>query len=1181
MRGPKREMRECPWCGEEIRAQAVICRFCKNDVTPRGIEAAKRFVEDKEPGEAARLARTTGPATVPMGAPMPQTLLDRILAVGEEIDEGERRPIAVLFSDLCAFTTLTDEIGPERMNDLLDRVYAEVQAIVSYYGGIVEKFMGDAVMAIFGAVQAHGDDTERAIRAALDIREAIRRIGSEENMALDAHAGVAFGEVAFTIRGHHGRIDYRSIGDAVNLASRLQHEAGDGETVVDERTYRQTRTIFDWKKLPPLEIKGKAKPVVAYRVVGIRTRFSHARLGDRIALAPMVGRQAELDILNLTARRVAKGQGRVVLIEGEAGVGKSRLIYEFEKGLPPGKWHCFTGRCLSYGENTPFFPFLELLRSILLPPGAEEERIRLDRLSQRVEEIFRPAVERARSTASRKEVLRRRDLATLSLRTLFSIEPQGNALLALSPSERRKAVFWSIADLLKRLAEERPTTVVLEDFQWSDDDSRDLLAFLIEQMETSPVLVVVVARPHPSPAEVPVKKDVVRISLKELSEENGKILLHEILGIERIPSSLRDPILGRTDGNPFYMEEIVLDLEDQGVLERHGTAYRLLRPVDAVEIPDTVEGVVLARIDRLERKVKSVLQCASVIGQEFQHQILRQVTEVGRRLREHLESLIKGDYILRQTLIPEMVYIFRHIVLRDVAYGTMLEKRRREYHARVAEAIEILFPDNLDEYVELLAHHAERGESMDKAIRYLERAAAKSESLYSNRAAADFWERMLGCLDRAEQETGLPESSREEFSRRRLAALLRVGELCRKIGRAARGISAYEAAQSQAAALADARLQSQALQGLAEAHRYAGDMDRAIEALEQADASARQSGDDAQVASCHNMRSHFERVRGNFAEAGRYAEKVLEYAQGAGNRVLQFQALNHLGVARMYDGRLDDSEAHFDQARELADELARKSEWVQIEINRGIVSMKRGDSAEARRRYSRAVSEAKKIEFERGGQLALLGLGDLFLKTGDFKRAVDASRQLLKRSEKARFSDILAVAQGNLARALIAQGEFEPARKALGESEKIARADGNYVGLIDALSVRVEYLLARGDKRRALDQARDVLEQVTRREETEHLSGAQLLMARAQLENGRVDEALESARAAEESAIRGEATRDRAWALWCVGVCRRRRKEPGPARECLARALDLGRRVGDKELERAVRVASRGMGRDS
>jgi len=1109
------------------------------------------------------------PAPEATGIPssMPANLLDSIIAAGESIDEGERRPITILFSDLCRFAALTEEIGAERMHELLDRVYARVRETVAYYGGIVEKFIGDAVMAVFGAAKAYGDDPERAIRAALDIHAAFGKIGELEGLALHAHTGIAFGEVIFAARGEQGHIDYRSIGEAVNVAARLQDRAGNDEILVDNRVYRQARTIFNWESQGALRLKNIRKSVLAYRVLGVLKKFSHARLGDRISMAPFVGRRAEMEMLTAASRVVAGGQAQAVLIEGDSGIGKSRLIFEFYHQLDPERWHWFTGRCLSYGENTPFFPFRELLRAILRPEERAREDISPAELTQLVEKLLALGAAKSGSDEMRKAWKHHCTLVREAMALLLALPLEGNSLLRMPPRERRVQIFEAAATMVTRISADHPTVLVFEDFQWSDEDSRTLLTHLRATLSGQPVLFLVVARTEPERVGFK-QEDFIRIPLKELSAQESQMLLSRLLGIERLPVSLRSLLLQKTEGNPLYMEEIILNLEENGDIERRGAAYRLKRPLAEITIPDSIEGVVLERLDRLEQRVRSVLQCASVIGQEFRQRILSKVAEIGERLREYMLRLVEGGYVLEKTLIPEMVYVFHHVVLREVAYGTLLRAKRRLYHARVGEAIEVLFPDNIEEYVELLAHHYEKGEVLDKAIYYLERAARKCENLYANTAAADFWERLLGCLDKAPQAADGNETLRRGALR--LRACLELGELCRTLGNAKRGLASYREARDLAVAQKDPSSAAKAFVGLAEAHRIAGDINRGVECLTEAGRWAQEAADPDLLASCDNMSGHFECMRGNYSEAGRFFQRVLEHPVTPANRKLRYQALNHLGIVDMSQGRLGEAERKFQEAQELAAELNRKAEWVQIELNLGIVDSKRGNCDEALRRYTRAAARAETLEFELGYQLALTALVDLNLKMGEFRRAANLSRKMLERSEAHAFRDVRAVALTNYARALAALGKHDSAGKLLEEARSLAGADGNYIAEIDEHLVKTEILLARGDAGSAKEAAAKALEVIKSKGELDNLSPALVLSARAHLACGETSEALRRAEEALEAARRTGIPRDEGWALWARALCREALGRAGLAQKDRARAGEIARRVSDKALARAA-----------
>jgi class 3 adenylate cyclase/tetratricopeptide (TPR) repeat protein len=1157
---PEREraVRPCPWCGEEIRRSAIVCRFCHNDVTPRGEERARRFAAGEEPAAAVQpLALPEGSGLARLAKYVPQGLLEGIVAGADALEEGERRPIAVLFADLSRFTALTEEIGAEAVSDLLRALHGRVREVVARYGGIVEKWIGDAVMALFGAPVSHGDDPERAIRAALEIRRQVKEEGTARDLDLDIHSGVAFGEVIFRRFGGRSDIDHQTIGDAVNLAARLQSLAGPGETLVDHRIHLQTRTTFEWEHRPAVTIRGRSRPVAVHRVTGIRKQFSKVSLGERIEMVPLVGRREELDLLVKSAERLRAGRGCVVHVRGEAGVGKSRLVYELYHHLPAGKIHWFTGRCLSFGAGIPFLPFAELLRAVLRLPRAEEAAI--------TDALLRHAVRdhcarRGRSGSARASEQRDRILHAAAV--LLSVDIGENPLLRLSPQERRRAIFAAVSDLLALVSLAQPTVLVFEDFHWADPDSLDLLDHLILALHGRRVMLVILSRPEMI-HELPAVENVHRLSIEELPAAESELLLSRLLHIEHLPRALRERILEKTEGNPFYIEEVVLELEAQGVLRRRARGYRLAAPVEAIQIPDTVEGVVLARLDRLERTLRSVLQCASVIGQEFRYRMLAHVTEIGEQLQTRIAALVHGDFVLQRTLIPELVYAFRHIVLRDVAYQTLLEKRRRHFHARVAEVLEMLFADRLDEFVELIAHHCERGGVADKAITYLERAALKCENLCANRAALDCWQRLLRVIDTAA-------SPLRDAGPIRLRANLHIAELCRRLGLPEHALAACQLALCEAKEQRDTASAVAALHWMSEAHRLLGQPDEAWRAADEALRRARSTRDSALVARCHNLRGHLARARGDLAGARRDFRQVLRFAERTGDRMRRLQALNHLAILHIYSGESEKAERNLEEALALARELANPREAVMITINLGFNALRRGDPAKAQRLIAQALAQAEKVEFERGAQLALVALSDVHLKAGDFRRAEAVARRLIRRTAEARFADALAVAHSNHARAALALGRVDEAERDIEVCLMRASADGNWVGQIDGLAVQAEVLLARGEAKAALKTCRAMSAMIDEHRENEPLAMTQTLCARAHLALRQISAARKMAQAATETARRAKNPRDEGWALLAQAQCEKSARDGAGFKKLADASRRLGEQVGDAALVAAA-----------
>jgi predicted ATPase len=999
-------------------------------------------------------------------------------------------------------------------------------------------------MALFGAHRAHGDDAERAIRSAIEIREFVEQLGRRLRITVSTHSGVTFGEVVFRRRN----LESHTVGDAANLAARLQGEARRAEILVDHRIYQQTRTTFAWEDRGEVAVRNRKQPARVRLVAGVRKRFAKVALGERIELAPLVGRDADLDRLHRTARESARGNARVVFVGGEVGIGKSRLIYEFHHRLPADAFHWFTGRCLSFGVTVPYFPFIELVRGILRLQGEEKP----DR--QGFDDAL---VARLRGTPAARPP--RRTAIADALGHLLSIEGLGQPLLDLESEDRRDRIVDALADLLAALCSQKPTIVVLEDFHWAAADSMDLFRDLRRRLLAQPILFLVAMRP-PLPADWIAEDGVDAIELQELSGRDSQRLLRHLLRIDRLPAALMRMILGKTEGNPFYLEEIILELEEQGAIRRSPEGFQLLKPLRRIEIPDTVESVVLARLDRLEQGVKRVLQCASVIGQDFRYTVLEQVTHLSRQLRDHLVRLMNDDYILQQTMIPELIYVFRHVVLRDVTYDTMLERQRAQLHARIAEAIEAMFPDRLEEFAEFLAFHYERGNVPDKALRFLEQAAAKCEKLHANHAAADCLERWKALLQR---DRDIDPRTRRAV---RLRIHLRLGILYRLIGRIDSAVEAYRAAKKAADQAGDAPSAVRALLGLAESLRLTGDAAKGLRAAREALQGAQRLDNPPLLASSHNLLGHFERMNGRYEPARASFEQVLALAARHGDRIAQYQALNHLGILHMLHGRAAEANEHYRRAEALARELGYRDEQAQIDLNMGINHTRLGECDRAERALQRAFRQAEESESERGVQLVLLALVDLDLKRGDFKQALQRSDQLLTQCSQSAYADIHLVALTNQARAWIAEGKLGRVRANVNTVLREAGRQANAVALFDGLSVQAEWLLAARRPAKALTTARRMIDLARRDRQPDWLPPALELASRASLALDRPADATRFARQALAAARRAALPRDEAWSLWSLARALVASGKAKPAARHREDARALAARIGDNAL---------------
>jgi class 3 adenylate cyclase/tetratricopeptide (TPR) repeat protein len=660
----------------------------------------------------------------------PKFLQDKILTNRSTL-EGERKLVTVLFADVADYTAISEELDPEEVHQVMDGCFKILMDEVHKYEGTINQFTGDGLMALFGAPLAHEDHAQRACHAALAIQSAVKAYGKEikrdYGQYFKMRIGLNSGPVIVGAIGDDLRMDYTAVGDTSNLASRMESMAEPGSILISDNTHKLVGYFFEFEPLGKIQIKGKDQSQKAHKL--IRASEVETRIEASLArgLTELVGRQPEMDILNTAWQKVKSGEGRVVDVVGEAGVGKSRLIYEFQKTIDK-EATILNGVCIHYGRNINFLPVIDVVKAAFgIKEGMSEQEA-----EQCIEEIV------AESLASMIPFYC----------NLLSIKTEDPKFNSLNPEGRKFGTFEAVKDLLLSLSEERPLVVFIEDIHWIDKISEDFFNFFTHNIHRCPILMLTAYRPE---AEPPWTKGAHyrQLGLQTLSGKSSVRLVRNILGDLELDSNLEEKIVAKTGGNPFFVEEIVRELLERGDVVQKGDRYISQKPIDQLNIPNSVQGVLAARMDRLSEDLKQTMQVASVIGRDFAYKILRSIMQLGDELRSHLTNLVGVEILYEKTLYPELEYIFKHALTQEVAYESLLKQRRREIHGRIARAIEELYADRLEQHYELLAHHWELSDNPDRSIEYLVLAGEKSYRSQAAHSVVDFYTRALNQIEKA------------------------------------------------------------------------------------------------------------------------------------------------------------------------------------------------------------------------------------------------------------------------------------------------------------------------------------------------------------------------------------------------------------------------------------------------
>ena len=647
------------------------------------------------PAPAAPAAPAAPPPQVPL-AYTPPYLAEKILTSRSAL-EGERKQVTVLFADLKGSMELLADRDPEEARHLLDPVLERMMAAVHRYEGTVNQVMGDGIMALFGAPVAHEDHAVRACYAALHMQEGIGRYAEElrrqQGLDVQIRVGVNSGEVVVRAIGNDLHMDYTAVGQTTHLAARMEQLARPGTALLTADTLRLVEGYVEVTPLGPVPVKGLQEPVEVYELLRAGPVRSRLQAAVVRGLTRFVGRDAELESLRQALARAGAGQGQVVAGVGEAGVGKSRLLYEFTQSHHTHGWLLLASHAVSYGKATAYLPILDLLKDYFQIAPQDDARRRREKVTGKLLTLDR--------------ALEPMLPALLALLEVPVEDPQWHAF---DPPQRRRHTLEALKYLLLRESQVQPLCLMFEDLHWIDAETQALLDSLVESLPAAQFLLLVNYRPEYQHGWGS-KTSYTQLRLDPLPPARADALLQALLGDDPSLAPLKEFLIARTQGNPFFLEESVRTLVETGVLVGERGASRLAQPLENLQVPATVQAILAARIDRLPPEDKRLLQTAAVIGTEVPLPVLQAIAEVPEdAVQRGLAHLQAAEFLYEARLFPEPAYTFKHALTHEVAYNSLLQERRRMLHARIVEASERLAPDRLAEHVERLAQHAYRGE---------------------------------------------------------------------------------------------------------------------------------------------------------------------------------------------------------------------------------------------------------------------------------------------------------------------------------------------------------------------------------------------------------------------------------------------------------------------------------------
>jgi predicted ATPase/class 3 adenylate cyclase len=946
--------------------------------------------------------------------------------------KGERRIVSILFCDVKGSTSMAEQLDPEEWAEIMNQAFEYLISPIYAYEGTLARLMGDSVLAFFGAPIGHENDARRAILAGLkivnDIQPFKNKINQEYNLEFNVRVGINTGLVVVGGVGSDLFMEYTALGDAINIASRLEQTALPGTVQVGEDTYKQAAGFFEFESLEGIDIRGKLEPVRAYRVLRVLDQPADGR-GAHTVDVPMVGRSSELNILQNVIESVEKEGGQIVCLIGEAGIGKSRLLKEartaWEVTLPPGKpfgkistrWN--QASSLSYESSRPYGLIQRLIRNYIgFSANDSSEQIR-----EKLHDTF---------TMIGVDVNQERlDLFELMLGVKDQEEMQ-----ELSGESLKRRMYSEVLNTLELLAQEGPVVIAADDLHWTDPASAELFVHLFQLIDRLPILFICSFRPHHTSqawmvkqaAEINYAHRYTQINLLPLSKSESNQMIESYLSGVDLPPDTHAMILRKSDGNPFFMEEVIRGLIDEKVIvqDSENGDWLVSSSVEDISIPENLIALLTARIDRLGEDAKYVLQIASVIGRSFYHEVLALINDVSDDLDSVLVTLQRMGLILEVAQEPEPEYMFRQALTQETAYNTILLKHRRDYHRRVGEAILKLYPNRIEEFSSLLGHHFYQAQD-PRALGYFKMDGDAAFWIYANPEAINYYSKAIEvakwkaepdlkeiadlylyrgrAYELESQFQNALENYKEleklafhfEDKRNHLQALVAQAQIYSVPSSEFSiefGKPAIDKAEKIAEELNDRETLVKIYRLKMNLYRFSESREKLQEVGEKTIALARELNMEEQLAFSLNDASHAYNMNGQVERAREIALEAAELWQKLNNLPMLADSLAGLAATYVYTGEFDQAYTYSDKAFEISQSI--NNVWGQSYSRYaiGLVDLERGHISLSIDHLQQAIRDAQQSQFRAGELLALIFLSVVYAEVGAYQMAVQVVEQV-------------------------------------------------------------------------------------------------------------------------------------------------------------------------------------------
>ncbi len=968
-------------------------------------------------------------------------------------DRGQRRRVAVLFADISGFTPLSESLDPEEVRDLIDACLQRLAGVIYKYEGYIDKFIGDCIMALFGAPVAHEDDPLRSVISALELQKEIKEFNKEKTLDFFLSIGINYGLVATGDLGRPG--EYTVMGDVVNLAQRLQYAAPKGRIYTSESVYKHTSEEVTFKKLKRIKVKGKKVSVLVYEPQSIQRQYSLRRIKE----LPLVGRGQELDKLLSLYLKTESGSGQIVSIIGEAGIGKSKLTYEFKKQLTKDTF-VIEGRGIQYLSSASYLVLQDILKNLL---GIEEIRTK-EKAAHEVDKFIK-----ATHFSSLTKIV-----PFLKYFLGLPLSPGDHSrFTSMQPKDRIRMINEALHTLLLRISNIKPLVIIFEDCHWIDQETIDFMHWLAKDIGNKKMMIISLFRPEFNTGKKTQRLIYfTQLDLKPLNQDDTITLLYGVLRCKNIEDKLVRLLMKKSGRVPFYIHELANNLLNNDIIYIEESTAKLRRGKESA-VPRTLDELVMAKVDKLDVEQRAIVDIASVIGDEFSVKLLNTMFELGKRLKDDLFMLAqKGIVQLLQTVkgapTSEEKYTFGHSLMKEAVYQSLLMKTRKEYHRQIGFAVEQVYAHDLSEYFDVLANHFLIAGENVKAVQYLEKAADRKKELYVNEEAIDFYHKAIKLIDKDNYK--------------------KTADMYEKLGQIYELVGQYDKARSAYAAMAesgkkDVLTRARSFIAVTKVFIGQGLFDQAIAMLNKAERALktiRVSNSNAKIerANILRLKCWIYRIKGKMdvaekkgLEAISIAKKVKSKKAWEHNKELKLTlVLAHATLAIVYSflGEYEKAVQLLEQALLIAEDLGERRAIGGVYNDLGTIYCTQGKFDQAIDAFAMKLKISQELGDKGGIGIAYCNLGNVYENKGEYEKASELLKNYLRINEELGSKQGIGIAYCNLAVVYQHSCEYGKAVKALEDALKISEELGDNRMITLALQTLGEIYVSRLEHKKAI-----------------------------------------------------------------------------------------------------------------